>query len=166
MPVFRISKYDPSLRDAGGAYTREEWTSHGDIGKVFDGAELTLAEYLVVEARYLELLDKFLGWGRVKKLKVCGMEVNDRASLQRCRGDAKQGLSEGVWLEKAEILEVARLALREVLWCRLEGQEFYVHFGYDFYMYIGGVALMGDPPAVTGLFVEMIRESPHGNDGS
>jgi hypothetical protein len=166
MPVFRISKYDPSLRDAGGAYTREEWTSHGDIGKAFAGEVLAPSEYLVVEARYVELLDKFLGWGRVEKLQVCGMEVNDHAALQRCRGDANQGVSEGVWLEKAAILEVARLALREVLWCRLEGREFYVHFGYDFYMYVGGVALIGEPPAVTGLFVETIGESPYGRDES
>ncbi|MCY1009969.1 hypothetical protein OV079_31290 [Nannocystis pusilla] len=81
-------------------------------------------------------------------------------------GDAKKGLAEGVWLEKAAIREVARLALREVLWCRLEGPEFHVHFGYDFYMYVGGVALTGEPPAVTGLFVEAIRESPYGDDGS
>ncbi|WP_434420112.1 hypothetical protein [Nannocystis pusilla] len=166
MPVFRISKYDPSLRDAAGAYTRKEWTSHGDVGKVFDGAVLTLDEYLAVEERYLELLDKFLGWGRVEKLKVCGLEVYDSDSLQRCRGDARPGLSEDVWLDGAAIREVARLVLREVLWCRLEGQNFYLHFGYDFYMYIGGAALIGAPPTVTGLFVERIRESPHGGDGS
>jgi hypothetical protein len=166
MPVFRISKYDPSLRAADGAYTREAWTSHGDIGKVFDGAVLTRAEYLGVEARYVDLLDEFLGWGRVEKLKVCGMEVSDRAALQSCWGDGKPGLAEGVWLERAAIREAARLALREVLWCRLEGRDCYVHFGYDFYMYIGGVALIGEPPTVTGLFVEEILESPYGNDGS
>lgn len=161
MPVFRISKYDPSLRDADGAYNRNEWTSHGDIGKVFDGAVLTLAEYLVVEARYLEILAEFLEWGRVEKLQVCGLEANDRASLQSCRGAAIPDLSEGAWLDEATIRDVARLVLREVLWCRLEGRGFYVHFGYDFYMYIGGVALIGDPPAVPGLFVEMIDESPY-----
>ncbi|MFY0535866.1 hypothetical protein [Nannocystis pusilla] len=162
MPVFRISKYDPFLRDADGAYARKEWTSHGDIGKVFDGAVLSLDEYLVVEERYLELLDKFLGWGRVEKLKVCGMEVYDRVALQ----NARPGLSEGVWLNEAAIREVARLALREVLWCRLEGQDFHVHFGYDFYMYVGGVALIGAPPTVTGLFVETIGELPYGDDVS
>jgi hypothetical protein len=30
---YRVTKYDPTRRDARGAYTREEWTSFGDIGQ-------------------------------------------------------------------------------------------------------------------------------------
>ena len=32
---------------------------------------------------------------------------------------------------------VIRSVLREEFWCRLEGPAGYLHFGWDFYMYVG-----------------------------
>jgi hypothetical protein len=57
---------------------------------------------------------------------------------------------------------VVRLALREALWCRLKGERgFYVHFGYDYYMYIGSEVLGADPPPMPpGMFAEVF-DSPH-----
>lgn len=61
-------------------------------------------------------------------------------------------------LSLQEIKEIARLSLREVVWCKLTLQEtFFVHFGYDYYMYIG--AYKDCPKALiktrkSGLFVE------------
>jgi hypothetical protein len=33
--------------------------------------------------------------------------------------------------------EIIRRILREEFWCRLEGSKGFVHFGWDYYMYIG-----------------------------
>ena len=36
------------------------------------------------------------------------------------------------------IESVSRLVLREIIWCRLGAEsDFYIHFGWDYYMYIG-----------------------------
>jgi len=58
-----------------------------------------------------------------------------------------------------EILEsICRLILREVIWCRLESElSFYIHFGWDYYMYVG--SLISSKEAIeygkaNGLFIE------------
>ena len=33
--------------------------------------------------------------------------------------------------------EFIRRILRQEFWCRLEGSEGFIHFGWDYYMYIG-----------------------------
>jgi hypothetical protein len=35
------------------------------------------------------------------------------------------------------ISEIIRRILREEFWCRLEGSDSFLHFGWDYYMYIG-----------------------------
>ena len=55
---WRITRFDPALRDEGGAYTEDTWTSVSDVGKSFGGAELTLAEYERVEALYIAAAPK------------------------------------------------------------------------------------------------------------
>ena len=57
-----------------------------------------------------------------------------------------------------EIKELAKLTLRNVIWCKLSCKnKFFVHFGYDYYMYTG--TNMDSPNArkkieATGLYVE------------
>jgi hypothetical protein len=57
-----------------------------------------------------------------------------------------------------EVKEIVRLTLRAVIWCKLTlQQKFFVHFGYDYNMYIGSYK---DCPKArmkiekSGLFVE------------
>ena len=62
----------------------------------------------------------------------------------------------------SELREVVRRILREEFWCRLEGSGSYMHFGWDYYMFIG--AKQDCPGAKSlaeslGLFVED-SESP------
>ena len=51
------------FRDSAGAYTRDEWTSFGDIGRSFDGVELTRGEYERVEdaSTWTSFLDRGTG---------------------------------------------------------------------------------------------------------
>lgn len=47
-------------------------------------------------------------------------------------------LKERMSLSKQQIEEVVKQILRKKIWCKLiKDDSFYVHFGYDFYMYIG-----------------------------
>jgi len=57
---YRVTKYDPVLRDASGAYTGDDWIMFEQIGQTFDGVPLTLATYLDVEARHLVALASVL----------------------------------------------------------------------------------------------------------
>jgi hypothetical protein len=57
---YRVTKYDPALRNESGAYTGDDWTMFSQIGEVFGGARLTLAAYLEVEEQHLVALASFL----------------------------------------------------------------------------------------------------------
>ena len=44
--IYRITKYDPTLRDAEGRYLPWTWTSYSDIGRAVNGCALCPAAYL------------------------------------------------------------------------------------------------------------------------
>lgn len=56
-----------------------------------------------------------------------------------------------------ELEALIRLNRREALWCKLLGSGFYIHFGWDYYMYIGSRSPCPNAIASArqaGLFVE------------
>ena len=60
-------------------------------------------------------------------------------------------------IKKEVISQVARLALRENIWAKLESKDMYIHFGYDYYMYIGSTKHCNNMISKieeSGLFVE------------
>ena len=81
--------------------------------------------------------------------------LND-AVLDSCRTVEDQQVLSG-----AQIDDIIRACLREYAWCRLKGPGgAYLHFGYDFYMYVGVLksAKMLDLPRA--IFLEEF-ESPY-----
>ncbi len=61
------------------------------------------------------------------------------------------------------ILIHSRLILREDMWCKFESDNVSIHFGYDYYMYIGSNASCDsviEQIRLNGLFVEPYR-SPY-----
>jgi hypothetical protein len=38
---FRVTKYNPELRDRAGAFTAHDWTSITEVGSAFNGRVLT-----------------------------------------------------------------------------------------------------------------------------
>jgi hypothetical protein len=153
---YRVTKYDPMLRDSTGSYIGEDWTSISEVGQRFAGHKLTMRDYLKTETNYLVVMNAMLEEAKVTQLRLRGLE-NTGAGRQAKRVRWR----EGAVLSLEEVIEFARLALREELWGMLIApRRAFVHFGYDYYMYVGLSRLTPsalDLAARVGIFVEPFR---------
>lgn len=138
MAGFRLSKYDPTLRTREGRYGRNEWTSFGDIGREFYDGLLTLSKYQETEDRYVTAIRSFL-----QTAGITGMVIDAFESTSDDKCDIHQHLKPTELRNDCElsidvIEQIVRLCLREIIWVKLSGpNESYLHFGYDFYAYVG-----------------------------
>lgn len=152
MLEYRITKYDPAGRLGGKRHT--QWTAFSDIGRRFDGALLTRAAYEAAEAAYIAVALSFLREAGVTSLSVRGLECGEGAPCAYAEGDV---------LAAGETPPLMAAILREACWCRLEAPRGFVHFGWDFYMYVGVASACPDAArqaVQAGLFVEEMP-SPH-----
>jgi hypothetical protein len=142
MHQWRVTKYDPSRRDATGAYDGDDWTSAEDIGTTFSARRLTVEEYLETESRYVAAALAFAEESSVSSLVVSELERGTEkrqlsAELMTMRDEGPE-LREGQRIEGRDLERAIRLNLRSELWCKLEDPgRFFLHFGWDFYMYVG-----------------------------
>jgi hypothetical protein len=128
---YRLTKYDPALRDERGAFTGDDWTAITDIGDTFAGVRLTLPTYLEVEGKHLASLASFIDESSTEKLVADGVE-NAEGGFRVHDGDE---------LTPIEAVEAVRQMLRDEGWCRLvDGDRFYIHVGWDYYFYVGSDA--------------------------
>ena len=144
MPEFRITKYDPVMRDSSGAYLPHDWTSISDVGR-----STTLAEYMRVEESYLDVALAFLREADIGGLSIHWHPNEIRPPTSNRNGDR---------LRPPELRAAMQRVLREEMWARFEHESgAFVHFGGDYYMFLGVTA---DCPksltlaAAKGLFVE------------
>lgn len=149
---WRVTRYDPALRDERGAYPDDAWTSISDVGQVFQGHKLTLPEYERVEAAYVSAFVAFAEESNVERLQVRSLESGD-------------DLGEGETMSVAEAGKVVRRMLREDVICKLESpvDDFALHVGFDLYMYVGSMRpcpRAAEVAAQLGLFVEDNWPSP------
>jgi len=128
MHQFRITKYNPLFRNELGHYKNDDWTSFSDIGRTFSSVVLTLEEYEKIENVYIDAAIKLMCFAGIGSLKIVSLENN--------LGNSKQ-FNEGQYLSLKEL--PFKEVLRENFWCRFENLEHsaFVHFGYDYYMYVG-----------------------------
>jgi len=149
MYQYRVTKYDPALRDENGRYTREEWISFSQVGEL-----VPFEEYARVEMAYIDTALAFLRENKVGELRVKGLENSKEPSAS---------FIEGKQLTLGELEPAFRSVLREELWCRFESRSAYVHFGWDYYMYVGVSSECPSARGIAkklGLFVEDFK-SPH-----
>ena len=124
---YRVTKYNPAYRDTQGRYTRNEWTSFQEVP-----AAVSLENYLQVEQSYIDSALQFLAEQSIVSLKLRGLENSRRHKI------AGLPLKNEAPIPLARLGQVVRDILREKFWARLESDcTSYVHFGWDFYMYIG-----------------------------
>jgi hypothetical protein len=148
MKHWMVTKYDPAYRDISGAYRRDDWTSIDDIGRTFCGVVLTMADYLKTEDCYVSTALHFAHEAGVSDFVLSEIELRN----------SNLSVSENMVVTISEVSELVREILRSHLWCKLESKpHFYLHFGYDYYMYVGNKVDL--PESVQsardcGLFVE------------
>ena len=151
MNEYRITKYDPRHRDSSGAYLLpDEWTSYSDVGR-----SVSLEEYLATEERYISTAVAFLREAGVESLEARTVDTH---------GSAVGAPIEGASLGPAEWPRAFRSVLREKWWCRFESDAGFVHFGLDYYMYVGVRSRTPECHAVAlkyGLFVEPFTSPYH-----
>ncbi len=152
---YRVIKYDPRFRDATGRYHRDEWTAISDIDTAYDSVVLTAQEYGRVEDAYVAAALSFLRESGVTTLTVTSLEKPSESPLRVRDGDA---------IEVARVGSLIRHVLREDCWCRLEGPHAFVHFGHDYYMFLGVPAACPESRRVAGalgLFVDDVGSPFH-----
>lgn len=154
MNSWRITKYDPLKRDTDGSYLdHEEWTCFSEAG-----TKISMKEYQITEEKYLNAITMFMAEMGLQRVYVTALEQwSDEVRKQ----NTNEFLSK-IWIGKAvnvqEVRELAKLTLRNAIWCKLGyKKQFFVHFGYDYYMYIGASEECAKAKEVvkeTGLFIE------------
>jgi len=123
MNEYRITKYDPCKRNNEGHYTDlEEWTDYSEVGN-----KVSLDEYEKIENAYIESAFELINDSGCKELKVSGLEDFKNES----------NLKEHQIIPSKNIRPILQAILRNKFWCRLESENSFIHFGWDFYMYIG-----------------------------
>lgn len=152
--TWRVTKYNPKYRDETGVYFRDEWTSISEIGIITnDNITLTIQDYISTEDRYLKAILGIMSCLDIQKLSIVGLEkwedtldTNDFPSLYSDKMiKLYSQIANGVWLEKDQISDICRLILRDKIWCKLKyDSKMYVHFGHDFYMFIGSEIMCND----------------------
>ena len=129
---YRITKYDPRLRDEKGMFKAEDWTSFKDIGREFGGIKLTEEEYERIEKAYVRTAVELLNQAGIESLTIRGLENSTGYK------DPDLKIQEGREVWGQDIEKVIRDVLRETFWCRLEHPSgAFIHFGWDYYIYLG-----------------------------
>ena len=123
---YRISKYNPEFRK-NGAYSKSEWTSIADVGKIFDGVEFTMEDYCIVENNYLQAIEKILEITHTKSLKIRKLEDYRNRCFYK---------NNSCLYQKADIISVVRDCLQEKYWCELRSPSLTIQFGYEYYVYV------------------------------
>ena len=141
---WRITKYNPDFRDSNGYYTLvEEWTCPSEIGKVINGNEFTLDEYLRIEAAYIDTVIQFLNANNLDSLRILQCSTANISPEER-QSSLHEPAFEDVQVAVdrittiPEIRTICQMVLRNLLFCDFYSKDqFFVHFGWDYYMYIG-----------------------------
>ncbi len=158
---WRVTKYNPENRDGQGAYLLDEWTDFSEVGRKFSGKVFTLVEYLEMESLYVNAVLAFVECLKVDNLTIYGLEKHVTLKKRDPLSAYLYPLYEkknGQNIRREEIANYVRLILRNFLWCKLKNLPFMeVHFGYDYYMYIGSAKPcyeVHEKIEQSGLFIE------------
>jgi len=167
---WRVTKYDPAFRNEAGHFTVETWTFFAQVGKIVNGVELTLEEYIRTENAYVAAAMIFISESGIQSVRVADIQQPPlHTDIQEQIKDIPldpMSIKIGALVTGLDLENLIRLILRDVLWCRLKGDHFNIHFGWDYYMYISSRSPCS--PAIdfahaNGLFVEEYVSPYHGS---
>lgn len=146
MKEYRITKYDPKNRNDKGHYLYDHWTDISDVGRILEGELVTEEEYLKVEENYINAVIEILKDSKQDYLRLVGYNhktyvssINENYGKwyhEKKIEEVKLHEDKKIFLD--EIPTIIKLNLRTYINTTLAIKgKFYVHFGYDFYMYVG-----------------------------
>ncbi|MFD2332527.1 hypothetical protein ACFSR7_24990 [Cohnella sp. GCM10020058] len=127
-----------------GTVPKNDWTSIFDIAK--PNASYSLEDYILFEELYIEAITGFIDFLQLRRVQVQRLEKRDKKLrihhfpqlYSREMVELYSSVQEYQLVDKESAGSLSRLALRENLWFKLiAGDKLFVHFGYDYYMYIG-----------------------------
>jgi hypothetical protein len=167
---WRITKYDPTNR-INGVYEKNEWTSISEVGKVFSAEKFLLGHYLETESLYITAINLIMNENKLNTIQVMDLEKynfdEEKAEFNSIYTDEMKSVYNNVrngdYISVYELELLSQLILREKIWCKFQSSEMFVHFGFDYYMYIGSIKECNDSLIKirsSGLFVENF-ESPY-----
>lgn len=171
---YRISKYNPQYRDEKGIYSKEEWTSYSDVGKIYNGKVFDKNDYLKTEMFYCNTVLYILKVNKVKEVVIEDLELNysidELERMLQSKGfdlSVKEKnlitlLANGNKIKVYDLHIYLKLILRECFWCRLIDYESSsaIEFGYDYYIYLYSKSILSDEVAdvwrQNGIYIEKI----------
>lgn len=155
-----VTKYDPLVeRDYRIAVPPEEWTSYFDVGKKFNGIELTRDEYLATEQNYINAVSLVLNPNSCHQVVVRELEKYSAEGLSGELLELYETIGDSYMVNLEKVPMLMRLILREYMWCEMHCavNDICVRFGYDYYMYVNGLgkgdAIWQEIADKTGLFI-------------
>ena len=159
MYYYRITKYNPNFRDEKGRYVKNDWSCFSDVGKTFEDGALTLDGYESVEVLYIEAILSFVKCMNIPYLECKDVEKDDEIeAVSKDESFVYKQVKNNSKVNLKNLPVLLKLILRNYLWCRLVyGEQMFVHFGYDYYMYVGvaeGCEKVIKQIEASGLFVE------------
>ncbi|MEK8205425.1 hypothetical protein NST41_07530 [Paenibacillus sp. FSL L8-0696] len=152
-------------------YKNEEWTSISEVGRVFSAEKFLLEHYLETESLYITAINLIMNENNLNTIQVVDLEKYyfdvEKAEFRDIYTDEMKSVynsvKNGDYISMYELKLLSQLILREKIWCKFQSREMFVHFGFDYYMYIGSVKECKDSLikiSSSGLFVESF-ESPY-----
>jgi len=171
---YRITKYDQSKRNESGTYTGPNaWTSYSDVGDIFDGKELLLEECLRVESAYIETAIKLFEYSGLPYLRLTRTKVHEWEQ-KRIREEGYPfydpafeliDVTEDAIICPKDMRTILQMIFRGFVEASLEWQDkFYIHIGWDFYMYVGTNKtdeVIHDAIHAKGLYIDKNHPSPY-----
>ena len=143
MYSYKITKYCFKNKDKAEKEVLNEWTSISDIGKTYNGKKFLYEEYIKTENNYIKTILMFIKLNNVKYMTVDDLEKHPNPTVVYDEYDFQiEKLIKKIQNEmKINIFDInllSRAILRERIWAKLHFNDvLYIHFGYDYYMYIG-----------------------------
>lgn len=143
MYSYKITKYCFKNKDKAEKEVFNEWTSISDIGKIYNGKKFLYEEYIKTENNYIETILMFIKLNNVKYMMVDDLEKHTNRTIVYDKYDFQiekliKKVQNKMKINIRDINLLSRAILRERIWAKLYfNDELYIHFGYDYYMYIG-----------------------------
>ena len=171
MNNYRITKYNPERRDKHGRYLVNDWTSISDLLKKYKYEDV-IKIYKDVEDKFIEVYINILSENQIEKMKIDGLELylddEDTDYIEKISFDLN--LHDLNWLvneneiSQKQLIDVIKLSLRELIWCKPDWGFSFISFGYDYYTYIGGVEISDElieNAKQKGIYIENYNDIPY-----